>query len=56
VWFAATGDGGSAADWRAYSSAAPTAYPDGSPVYPFATRNNTDPYFASLGANTAPAA
>lgn len=56
VWFAATGDGNSSADWRAYSTAAGTSYPDGSPVYPFATRDNTDPYFASFGANTAPAA
>jgi len=56
VWFAATGDGGSAADWRAYSSAAPVSYPDGSPVYPFATRNSSDPYFAAFGANAAPAA
>lgn len=54
VWFAATGDGGSAGDWRAYSTAAPTSYPDGSPVYPFDTRNNTDPYFADFGANSAP--
>ncbi len=56
VWFAATGDGGSAADWRAYSTAAPTSYPDGNPVYPFTTRNNTNPYFASLGGVPAPAA
>lgn len=56
VWFAATGDGGSAADWRAYSSAAPVSYGNGDPVYPFATRNNTDPYFAAFGANEAPAA
>lgn len=56
VWFGATGDGGSSADWRAYSSAAPTSYPDGSPVYPFTTRNNTNPYFAGFGGNTAPAA
>lgn len=56
VWFGATGDGGSAADWRAYSTAAPTSYPDGSPVYPFTTRNNTNAYFASLGNMPAPAA
>ena len=56
VWFAGTGDGGSSADWRAYSSAAPTGYPDGSPVYPFTTRNNTNPYFAGFGGNAAPAA
>lgn len=56
VWFAATGDGGSVADWRAYSTAAPTSYPNGSPVYPFASRNNTDPYFAGFGGVSAPAA
>lgn len=56
VWFAATGDGNSSADWRAYSSAAGTSYPDGSPVYPFASRNSSDPYFASFGGNTATAA
>lgn len=55
VWFAATGDGGSSADWRAYSSAAPTAYPDGASVYTFASRNATDPVFASFG-NVAPPA
>lgn len=52
VWFAATGDGGSSVDWRAYSSAAGTGYPDGSPVF-FATgagnRNNTNPYYANFG-------
>jgi hypothetical protein len=56
VWFAATTDGGSSADWRAYSTAAPTGYVDGSPVFPFTTRNNTNPYFAGFGANSAPAA
>ncbi|MEW6253269.1 MAG: hypothetical protein AB1716_21730 [Planctomycetota bacterium] len=56
VWFGATGDGGSAADWRAYSTAAPTGYLDGSPVYPYTTRNNTNAYFAGFGGNTAPAA
>lgn len=56
VWFAGTGDGGSSADWRAYSSAATTGYPDGSPVYPYTTRNNTNPYFAGFGNNAAPAA
>ena len=56
VWFGGTGDGNSSADWRAYSSAAGTGYPDGSPVFPFTTRNNSNPYFASFGANTAPAA
>lgn len=56
VWFAATGDGNSTADWRAYSSAAGTSYPDGSPVYSAATRNSSDPYYAGFGGNAAPAA
>lgn len=56
VWFAATGDGNSAFDWRAYSSAAAGSYPDGSPVYMAATRNNSDPYYAGFGNNAAPAA
>jgi hypothetical protein len=56
VWFAATGDGGSAADWRAYSTAAGTSYPDGSPVYPFTTRNSSNAYFAGFGGHAAPAA
>ena len=56
VWFANTGDGGSAADWRAYSPAAPTSYPDGSPVYFATTRNNSDPYYAGFGGVGAPAA
>ncbi len=58
VWYAATGEGGSAADWRAYSSAAPTGYPDASPVY-FAAgagnRNNTHAYYSSFGGVTIPA-
>lgn len=56
VWFAGTGDGNSTADWRAYSSAAGTGYPNGDPVFPFPSRNNTDPYFAGFGNNAAPAA
>lgn len=60
VWFAATGDGNSSSDWRAYSSAAPTRYTDGSGVYAAGTQagstNASDPYYASFGQNTAPAA
>jgi hypothetical protein len=56
LWFAATGDGGSAADWRVYSPDAPTSYPDGNAVYAAPTRNNTNPYYASFGGVTAPAA
>jgi hypothetical protein len=56
VWFAATGDGGSAADWRAYSTAAPTSHPDGDAVYAATTRNNTNAYYAGFGGEEAPAA
>lgn len=59
AWFAATGDGNSSSDWRAYSSAAATSYPDGSTVYAAAgagNRNHSHPYYAGLGNNTAPAA
>lgn len=56
VWFAATADGNSSADWRAYSSDAPTGYVDGSPVFPFTTRNHNNAYFAGFGGVGAPAA
>jgi hypothetical protein len=56
VMFAATGDGNSASDWRAYSSVANTSYPDGDPVYEADTRNGTDPYYAGFGNVAAPAA
>ncbi|MAT70024.1 MAG: hypothetical protein CMJ58_10930 [Planctomycetaceae bacterium] len=55
VWFAATGDGGSSADWRAYSTAAPVGYGEGDPVYTGASRNAPDPVYASFG-NVAPPA
>jgi hypothetical protein len=55
--FGTTLDGGSAADFRAYSSAAPTSYPDGDPVYVAATRNGSDPYYSAAFAGvSAPAA
>lgn len=56
VWFAASGDGNSSADYRAYSSAAGTSYPDGSPVYSATTRNQSNPYYAGFGGVSAPAA
>ena len=62
VWFGGTGDGGSSFDWRAYSAAAPGLYTPGSGVYAAGTgtspdaRNNTHPYYAGFGGNTAPAA
>lgn len=58
LWFAATGDGNSAADWRAYSTDAPTSYPDADPVYAAAgpgNRNASHPHYASFGATAAPA-
>ncbi len=56
VWFGATGDGGSASDWRAYSSAAPTSYTAGNAVYAAPSLQNTDPYYAGFGGAAAPAA
>jgi len=59
VWFGNTGDGGSSADWRAYSPAALAGYPDADAVYAAGAhagnRNNTDPYYSSFGGVTAPA-
>ena len=57
VWFGATGDGGSAADYRAYSTAAPTSYAAGNPVYASGGAiNNNNAYYAPLGSHAAPAA
>lgn len=58
VWFGATGDGGSASDYRAYSSAAPTSYAAGNAVYaaPGGGINNTNAYYAGFGGVGAPAA
>lgn len=58
VWFAATGDGGSASDYRAYSTAATTSYAAGNAVYaaPAGGINNSDPYYAGFGGVAAPAA
>ncbi len=59
VWFATAGDGGSSVDYRAYSSAAPTGYGDTSGVFAAGNvagvRNNTHPYYAEFGQDTAPA-
>jgi hypothetical protein len=58
VWFAATADGNSSADWRAYSTAAGAGYPPGSPVYAAAgadNRNSSHPYYSSFGSVAAPA-
>ncbi len=56
VYFMTTNDGNSSADWRAYSSAAVAGYQNGDPVYYAATRNASDPYYASLGGDAPPAA
>jgi hypothetical protein len=58
IWFGGTTDGNSASDWRAYSPTAPTRYADASPVYaaPGGSTNASDPYYASFGAVSAPAA
>ena len=56
VSFGATLDGGSASDFRAYSSAAPTSYPSGDPVYFAASTNGSDAYYAGFGGESAPAA
>lgn len=58
VWFGYTGDGGSAADYRAYSTAAPTSYASGNAVYaaPGGAINNSNAYYAGLGGVSAPAA
>ena len=58
VAFGSTLDGGSASDFRAYSSAAPTSYPAGNAVYlaPGGAINNSDPYYAVFTPQSAPAA
>lgn len=60
VWFAATADGGSGVDYRVYSSTQPTGYTEPSGVFAAGTggtaRNNTDPYYADFGLETAPQA
>lgn len=55
VGFGVTLDGGSAVDYRAYSSAATTGYTDGT-VFVAATRNGSDAYFSGFGGDSAPAA
>ena len=56
VGFAVTLDGGSASDFRAYSSVAPTSYPSGNAVYaaPGGGINNSNAYYAGFGGNAAP--
>jgi len=59
LWFAATGDGNSVVDYRAYSSAAPTGYADADPVFAATgagNRNHSHPYYTGFGGESAPAA
>jgi hypothetical protein len=60
VWFAATTDGNSSSDWRAYSPTAATSYPDASPIYAAGAvagnRNASHTYYAGFGSVSAPAA
>jgi hypothetical protein len=58
VTFGVILDGGSASDFRAYSSAAPTSYPSGDAVYlaPSGAINNSDAYYSGFTSQAAPAA
>jgi hypothetical protein len=58
VFFAATLDGGSASDYRAYSSAAPTSYAAGNAVYlaPGGAINESAAYYSVFTSQSAPAA
>lgn len=59
IHFGTTTDGNSATDWRAYSSAAPSAYADASSVYAATgagNRNNSHSYYSSFIGQSAPAA
>ncbi len=58
VGFATTLDGGSASDFRAYSSAAPTSYAAGNAVYlaPAGAINNSAAYYSVFAPQSAPAA
>jgi len=62
VHFGATAEGGSSVDYRAYSSASPTGYVPASGVFAAGTsaspdsRNDADPYYATFGSKTPPAA
>jgi hypothetical protein len=61
IWFAATGDGNSSTDWRAYSPTAGTRYADtDAGIYAAGavagSTNASDVYYAGFGSNAAPAA
>ena len=60
IWFAATGDGNSSSDWRAYSPTAPTRYVDDAPgIYAAGaitgSTNGSNAYYSGFGSNNAPA-
>ena len=60
IWFAATGDGNSSSDWRAYSPTAPTRYADtAAGVYSAGavagSTNASAAYYAGFGNTAAPA-
>lgn len=55
VWFAASGDGGSSVDYRAYSSAAATGYTETSGVFAAQSRDNASAYYNEFGGNPPPA-
>jgi hypothetical protein len=54
LWFAATADGGSSVDYRAYSPAAPTGYTEASGIFAAGSRGEAAPYYAELGEESAP--
>jgi hypothetical protein len=60
IWFAATADGGSTVDYRAYSPAAATGYLDPSGVFAAGTtgapRNEANAYYSEFGREAAPEA
>lgn len=56
VWFSASGDGNSSADYRAYTPSAPASQADASGVYTAGSRNQSAAlYVASFPSHTAPA-
>jgi hypothetical protein len=55
IYFGATADGGSSADYRAYSPVAVASYQDGDPQYAAPSRNNSHAYYSVFGGVSAPA-
>jgi hypothetical protein len=54
LFFGATGEGGSSADYRAYAPAVPAGYQDTSGVYPAGGRNAGLGYYSAFGGGTPP--